>query len=311
MHPQNNAPGRVPVAALVVGYLPEVATLDQLLLTLDGEVGLVVLLDNGGAGDFLVQHDRARDRIYYEDMGGNKGLGGALNRGMQIARNAGFRYVVTFDQDSAPYEGTIRDLYDALQEIKAVDASCVAVGPTFYDRRDEDRYCFPLYREESGVIRVMRPEAAPRLAEVDVLITSGMLVDSDVWARGYKYEHGLFVDYTDTDWCFRVREAGYKLFAITSVRMPHALSDAPSVRLFNIRLLQYSPVRRYYYFRNTVYFLRRKYVSNAWKRRLACGLVVRLSCNIWLDNRPFYAIKLSVIGVWHGLLSKLGDYHAE
>ena len=82
-----------------------------------------------------------------------------------------------------------------------------------------------------------------------------MMVDSDVWKDGLHYDERLMVDYTDTDWCFRARAAGWRLFVLPSVRMPHAISDAAPIRVMGLRLLRYSPLRRYYYFRNTVYFV--------------------------------------------------------
>lgn len=298
----------VPVAALVVGYMPDHAVLDALLLGLLAEVGLVVLLDNGGASGHLRGRPSERARIRYVDMGGNRGLGAALNRGMREARRAGFRHVITFDQDSAPPPGMAAALLAALLGRQSEGIACAAVGPVFYDRREDQARCFPLYREAGGRIQALRGDLASGLHEVDVLITSGMLVDSDVWAAGLSYEEGLIVDYTDTDWCFRARAAGRRLFALAAVRMPHALSDTPPVRLFSVHLLRYSPLRRYYYFRNTVYFVRRPYVSGPWRRRLLAGLLVRLSGNLLIDEQRFRGLRLSMKGLWHGLRGRLGAY---
>lgn len=298
----------VPVAALVVGYMPEMAVLDALLLRLLEDASLVVLLDNGGASEFLGGHPRERERVFYSDMGGNLGLGAALNRGMSLAREAGIRYVITFDQDSAPPAGMVHALYAALCESHESGEPCAAIGPCFFDVRESEHQCFPIYRQEGRHIRVMVPESQSGLQQVDVLITSGMMVDSDVWAAGVRYEEGLMVDYTDTDWCFRARAAGKTLCVHTSVRMQHTLSDARPVRFMGLRLLRYSPLRRYYYFRNTVYFIRRSYVSGAWRRRLLAGLMVRLCSNVVLDEHRMQALVLSLKGIWHGLQGRLGRY---
>lgn len=290
--------------------MPETAALDALLLRLIPEVRRVILLDNGGAAGFLSEQPAARAHVQYVDMQGNRGLGAALNRGMREARAAGLRYVATFDQDSAPPSGMVAALYQALREIQGRGTTCAAVGPTFHDRREGGERCFPLFREESGRIRVMQPQALGAVQEVDVLITSGMLVDSDVWANGLRYEEGLMVDYTDTDWCFRARAAGLHLYALTTVRMPHALSDSPPVRFLGLRLLRYTPLRRYYYFRNTVYFVRRPYVSSAWRRRLLAGLAVRLVSNVVIDEQRCRGLRMSLIGLWHGLRGHLGAYRA-
>lgn len=300
----NNEP--IPVAALVVSFMPHIAALDTLLSSLLTEVQLVVLLDNGGASGFLASGGVNRERIRYVDMAGNKGLGAALNKGMEIARADGLRYVITFDQDSAPLPGMVGRLLEALKDKQLSGVPCAAVGPRFYDLREGTERCFPVYREIDGRIRSLSPEHVGEISEVDVLITSGMLIDSDVWYHGLSYDEKLFVDYTDTDWCFRVRDAGWRLYVLSDLKMPHALSDAAPVRLCGVHLLKYSPVRRYYYFRNTVYFLRKSYVSPAWRLRLFIGLIARATLNPIIDHKGWLGVAMSAKGVWHALRGRMG-----
>lgn len=297
----------VPVAALVVGYKPDLAALDALLLRLLSEVQQVVLLDNGGASGFLNGQQEDRNRVLYIDMEGNRGLGAALNRGMEEARRRGLRYVLTFDQDSAPPAGMAAALYTEMRAAQAEGVNCAAIGPSFYDKREDQARSFPLYREVGGRIRLVHTDADAR-QEVDVLITSGMMVDSDAWNNRLPYNEALMVEYTDTDWCFRVRAAGYKLFVLTSLRMPHAVSDAPPVRFMGVNLLRYSPLRRYYYFRNTMYFVRQPYVSPAWRKRLLAGVPVRLCSHVIMDEHRLRGLILSLKGLWHGLRGRLGPY---
>lgn len=296
----------LPVAALVVGYLPHSNTLDMLLRSLLMEVQLVVLLDNGGASGYLMDSPPSRQRVVYVDMEGNRGVGAALNRGMAIARAAGHRFVVTFDQDSAPPSGLVSEMLDAMQKKKLGRVPCAAVGPRFYDRRVESARCYPVYRETDERIHSWDECVSTCMLETDVLITSGMLVDSDVWSRGLEYDERLFVDYTDTDWCFRARAAGYRLFVLSSSRMPHALSDAPPVRVGKLHLLRYSPIRRYYYFRNTIWFVRRAYVSRAWKRRLFFGLIVRILTNPFIDDKGWDGVRMSFRGIYDAFKGRMG-----
>lgn len=84
------------------------------------------------------------------------------------------------------------------------------------------------------------------LVKVDVLITSGMFISTHAWIEGSRYNDGLFVDFTDSEWCFRVRDLGYTLYGCLNVEMGHALSDAPPVKILGFSFLRYSPVRRYF-----------------------------------------------------------------
>ena len=299
-------PPKLPVAALVVGYMPERSILDALISRLLTEVSVVVLLDNGGAADYLLEEPAKRAAVRYVNMGGNLGLGAALNRGMQEARGQGLRYVITFDQDSSPPVGMVAELYWAMLECQQTGRSPAAIGPAFFDQREEGVRCFPQYREIDNRIEVVPELPEGPVQEVDMLITSGMLVDSDVWHSGLKYDDRLVVDYTDTDWCFRVRAAGWRLWSLNRVRMPHSVSTAKPVRVLGVHLLRYSPLRRYYYFRNTAYFVRQSYVSTAWRRRLVAGMCLRLVSHVFIDKQRWRGLQMSLKGVWHGLRGRLG-----
>ncbi|MBB5217417.1 glycosyltransferase family 2 protein [Parapusillimonas granuli] len=303
------------VAALVVGYMPDMPVLDALLAGLPAQADTVVFVDNGGAEGILGHDPDQRARIHYIAMGGNAGLGAALNAGMEFAASQGCTHVATFDQDSELPPGLIPRLLQAHLSLRGQGVRCAAVGPRFYDRREGTVKKFPMYREQDGAIKVIAADgagadSAAGLQEVDVLITSGMLVNLRAWREGLRYDEGLFVDYTDTDWCFRARAAGYRLFVCLDQEMGHAMSDAPPVRVFGVNLLCYPPLRRYYYFRNTIYFIRQPYVSPAWRKRLAAGLPVRFLSNVFIDRHKLAGLKMMLLGLWHGVRKRLGGYGA-
>lgn len=298
-----------PVAAVVVGYFPTFPVLDALLLSLLGQVGLVIFVDNGGGQGYLAAHPTEKEKVDYIDLDGNKGLGFALNEGFKIAVSRGFDFVATFDQDSSPPPLMIAGLLEAHHHLQDKGVTCAAIGPRFYDSREGKKHHFPLYKQVgSSITALPQLDEATGLFDVDVLITSGMLVNASVWRRGIAYNPGLFVDYTDTDWCFRARAAGFRLFVSPDQEMGHALSDAPPIRLFGLNFLRYSPIRRYYYFRNTMFFVRQPYVSWVWKGRLLIGLGVRFMSNVFIDKQKLAGLKMTLVGVFHGVVGKLGAY---
>lgn len=295
------------IAAVVVGYFPDFKILDNLLLKLLDQVNYLVFVDNSGGENYLLNHPVERSKVEYVNLNGNEGLGYALNEGFKLAIAKGCEYVATFDQDSAPPDLMIAALHKAHIELKAKGINCAAVAPIFYDHREGKKIKFPFYQEINGAIQsVPKNSNEQGLVEVDVLITSGMLVNATAWSQGVHYDAGLFVDYTDTDWAFRARAAGFKLFADLSQEMGHAPSDAPPARLFGLSFFRYSPLRRYYYYRNTVFFIRQNYVSRAWKIRLTKGLLVRFVVNLFIDERKMASLKMMVYGILDGFDSKTG-----
>jgi len=300
---------KTPVAAIVVGFFPSFPVLDALLRTLLAQAGCVIFVDNGGGGQYLAAYPDERRHVYYIDMRGNQGLGEALNAGFEEAVSRGVEFVATFDQDSAPSPSMLAGLMAAHRDLARRGVKCAAVGPRFYDSREGSMKKFPVYKQVGRRISAIpQADSATGLFEVDVLITSGMLVNARVWKQGVAYNPGLFIDYTDTDWCFRARAAGLKLFVCPDQEMAHALSDAPPVRLLGLNFLRYSPLRRYYYFRNTIFFVSQPYVSWPWKMRLFAGLGVRFVSNVFIDNQRLAGLKMSLVGMAHGIGRKLGPY---
>ncbi|WP_158682884.1 MULTISPECIES: glycosyltransferase family 2 protein [Pseudomonas] len=295
------------VAAVVVGYMPEIDVLDRLLISLGSQVDVLIFLDNGASSNVLMAAPVERQSLVYVDMEGNKGLGAALNKGFELAVNAGVDYVVTFDQDSHAEPQLIAKLGTAMAQAKLKDPRCIAVSPAFFDRRDGKKVNFPFYQSVNGVIKpVFHSDDENGLVNVDILITSGMYISTQAWIEGHRYDEGLFVDFTDSEWCFRVRDQGYALYGCLNVEMGHALSDAPPVKLFGLSFLRYSPVRRYFFFRATVAVCRMNHMPTCWKKRLLLALVLRFFANLLIDKNKIQSLKMMLRGALHGWQKKLG-----
>lgn len=311
MHLDAQQSKHIPIAAIIVGYRPDLAVLDSLLKSLLQQAALVVYFDNGGGEGYLADCPSAKAAVLYRKLEGNKGLGYALNEGIRVAAEEGFRLAATFDQDSEVPPLFLDSLYKTFTLLESQGSPVAAVGPRFYDRRESCAKKFPLYREEKGsIVCLPNLNEIADTVEVDVMITSGMVVNVQASAT-VLYNPDLIVDHTDTDWCFRARAAGYQLFVSLTTEMGHALSDAPPIRKYGRSFLRYSPLRRYYYFRNTVYLATRSYVSWAWKRRLLVGLGSRMISSSLIDEQRWLGFKMSVVGLTHGLFGKLGFYDKQ
>jgi len=295
------------IAAVVVGYNPDIKILGDLLASLVQQVELLVLVDNGGSESYLEESPELRRRVHYIALNGNEGLGAALNVGFKLAVDAGMSHVVTFDQDSHAAPDLISRLHQAMQHATRKDPHCIAVSPVFFDRREGEKINFPFYSTVDNKIKpVFTSDDEYGLVKADVLITSGMFVNTKAWVEGIRYDEGMFVDFTDTEWCFRVRDRGYSLYGCLNVEMGHALSDAPPVKFFGLCFFRYSPTRRYFFFRNTVAVCRMSHTPTCWKKRMLCALVLRFLVNLLIDKEKLLSLKMMVRGICHGWQKKLG-----
>lgn len=264
------------IAAIVVAFGPDELQINRLIRVLALECEAVYVMDNGGGRNTIKVLPEIDAAVHIVDMGGNVGIGEALNRGFRLAGGAGFDYVTTFDQDSEPTVGQITALIKAIEELESEGWNVAAVGPCIVDLRAATRFVHPFMRRTIGWPTTTRCTVGSKYIETDFLITSGSVISMAAYLGVGRYDPDLFVDYTDIDWCFRALAHGYRLFGICSVTMSHELSAGLSATALGLTVLGYSPIRRYYYARNAVLLCRRSHVAIGWKARLLMGLIGRV-----------------------------------
>lgn len=290
------------LGAVVVAYHPDTETLDALLQTVLQEAEWLVLVDNGGAEGFLLNDPAAREQVHYLPQKGNIGLGAALNVGLTYLNALKCRYAALFHHDSTPPAGMLATLLEHHAFLLQQGIPCAAVGP----RQRRGKRLVPLYQQRGAFLRKVpvRGTRAP-VHEVDVLPTSGMLVNMRAWTTGLEFNASFFVDHTDTDWCLRARDAGYHVYASLTAEMPAAPSGGAAGREPSAKpeptALQY-----YYRQRNALHLLRQHYVPRAWKRRLMRSLLRRLLAGAFARGNEGPRKRRSMAALRDGFFGILG-----
>lgn len=246
--------------------------------------------------------------VVFHDFCSNKGIAVALNEGFSQSVAGKADFVVTFDQDSSPEPRHVAGLvkqWCELSLINGVKEKVGAIGPSFYDARN-GYFEYPFYRVNG--LKVVKQYSAheENFVRADAIITSGMLVPTSMWAGGLKFNELLFIDFVDTEWCFRAKKFGYVNYGCFNVRMKHELSEAAPIVFFGLIVLKYSPIRRYYHFRNCLYLIFQSYVPLAFKFRLIAGLFLRFFTVPFVDENPVLSIKNIFLGVFDALRGRYG-----
>jgi rhamnosyltransferase len=267
---------REALAAIIVGFNPEHEQLTALIRRLIPEFEIVYIMDNGRARAAVETLLAREPSLRLVDMDGNQGIGTALNRGFELARAAGVRYVMTFDQDSTPPPGLAGELLQVIERLAAQGTRVAAVGPRIVDPRQSTSAEHGFIQRRRGWPMPVMCTADSQLIEADFLITSGCLVSLASYLDVGPFDAGLFVDLVDMEWCLRARAAGYKSFGVCAVVMPHDLGLAERGSALGLTVIGYNPVRRYFYARNTIRLLRMPHVIPGWKLRLLLSLLGRL-----------------------------------
>ncbi|MCV0039273.1 glycosyltransferase family 2 protein [Pseudomonas aeruginosa] len=283
--------------AVIVAYFPEEHALSSLVRSLvsQGCKGVVVFQNSLLSSAFMDEHS---DACTFLGEGENLGLGTAINLSFDhLKSKGGADAVFTFDQDSSLHEDFVqhmRAMYQGLTD-KAIPFS--AVVPRIVDRRSLDfEYILP---------EIQQKELPESLKFLRIGLQSGMLINYETWWE-HKFDGGLFIEYVDTEWCYRLGYEGRYLCLAEEAIMYHEVSDELPKKFLGFYFLKYSPVRRYYFFRNSIFLLRQSYVPAYFKLRILTAFANRIVSMILFSDDRRRSFSLTVKGILHGLGSVKG-----
>lgn len=244
--------------SLVVTYKPDRTKLLDLVKTLIFSKFNVILIDNASNDDFFEIFSEFSDSILCIKLSSNEGLAKAQNIGIMKVIDLGADKIIFFDQDSKIDNHFLNNLILDFNELSIYEEEIAAIGPRF---KDENKgFFFPALKFNNyGLIDKISVENIKSPIEVSFLISSGTLVSvSCLKEIGFMKEE-FFIDYVDTEWCFRAISKGYKLFMSEKAIMEHSVGD-DTIKLLNFKIPVHSGYRRYYRIRNLFFMWKMQYI---------------------------------------------------
>ncbi|MEY9925997.1 rhamnosyltransferase [Catenulispora sp. GP43] len=250
------------IAAVATAFHPDERLTAVVEAALKSCVRVVVVDNTPGDGPFLTDALRDRAGVTVLRDGGNRGLAGALNSGVDtlLAVDGGEQpdLLLFLDQDSVLGEDLVLGLAEHL-----ADPAVGIAAPAAWDERQGRYY-------EPGT------EKGPDVADRDTVITSGMLVRRDVLTEVGRFRTEFFVDHVDNDFCLRVRAAGYRVLRDKRQKLAHSLGQRNQHKLpgVSVSSSRHPTWRLYWIARNgTVLMREHRKDAPAWTRGTAAYLV--------------------------------------
>ena len=204
------------------------------LQALDYDDWTAIVLDNGST-DNSVDHIRERfPHVEVMDLGENLGFARGNNAGIRAALGRGADYVWLLNNDTTVDPRALR----AMVERAEADAKVGAVGSAFYDVAEPERLQawgggrvnFWLGRSRHFLSPVS-DEKIEFLSGASVLLRRSMLESLGL------FDEEFFFYWEDTDYCFRLRQAGWRLVVAGGSKVWHkgeASVGKTSTRLDNL-----------------------------------------------------------------------------
>jgi rhamnosyltransferase len=204
--------------------------------------------------------------------------------------------VLLLDQDSVPDSGMVEALIAAHASFPE-PARLAVLGAGFRDLNQPQP-------ASSG----LPPE--PPWEEVESVITSGSLVRLATLDRLGAFRDELFIDYVDSEYCFRARAEGYRVIKTRQPLMSHAIGASTRHAIFGIHkwTSNHSADRRYYMARNDTLMLKEygRFRWGSWALK-SLGRRVRTCKRIALyEDAKLGKIAAVLQGWWDGVRGNLG-----
>ena len=263
----------------------------------------LVVINNGSTDNTLAMlAERQVDVITQANLGS----AGGWHRAISHCQEQGFDAVWLMDDDGYPAPDALQRLEQALQPSVACASSVVVQE----DRPDHFVFPFPVL-DRAGLPAIFaRPRKLPTLSSLEPFsrqgcypfahLFNGALVNSTAIRQIGNVNPDFFIFGDEVDYFFRLRQVG----DVVSVLAAHHYHPDVSAR-------PYSPVKIYYYIRNSL-ILNKRYFSHAWLRNVMA--IVAALGRTWLRNGQGEAIsylagkRLPVFlqAVHAGLIGRLG-----
>jgi len=227
----------------------------------------------------------------------NSGGSGAFRAGMAaVLAKEGERYVWFLDDDALVNERTLPALVEEWRSLEASGRNPGAVGSAMLGRLDTGR----IIEVGSGISRLtskQRPrfhgktlaEVGDRTDAVEYVAAASLLTSSAVLRKVGVFAD-VFIHFDDIDWCFRVAEAGYGVFATTRSYVNH-MEGMAKVANWIV----------YYNYRNRLWFLGNH--LPVLHKLVFCEMLAALV--LFWSLRKTVKVKMMWLGMRHSISGKL------
>lgn len=286
------------IVAVIVTYNPNIDCLRVLLDNLNNSCVSIIIVDNYSTNEAF-KNTAFKSNVELLSLSKNQGIAFAQNVGIEKAIKIDADYILFFDQDSNVSNHFVDDLKSDYRKIYATHEKIAAIGPRFID--ENKGFYFPALRfNKHGLIDKISVENISTPIEVSFLISSGTLISVEALKDIGLMKEEFFIDFVDTEWCFRAISMGYKIYMSEQAVMKHSIGD-DTLKIYNFNIPVHSGFRRYYRVRNLFFMWKMPYIPKILVAKLmVTNFLIQVLLFLLKDKKWDY-IKFYVKAIKDGL----------
>lgn len=256
------------------------------------QIDHLFIIDNSEViNNELIKQLESINNITYVCNNDNLGVAYALNQAANMAIGAGYKFLLTMDDDT---------YFPIIGVQKMLD-----------------------YINQKGIkqLGILASQSNPRLVDssikqVQYTITSGSLLNLSAYKECGPFMNELFIDFVDHEYCFRLESYGYNIIEMNSIILDHNLGQRKQLSFLGYKSSVYwtshSPLRIYYKTRNCVFSFRKyKSIKTEVKYIFYKEMCKDFLKIMFLENKKKKRFILFVKGVSNGLTGSLGKINLE
>jgi rhamnosyltransferase len=280
-------PAKNTIGAVFVTFNVDLGFPERVHLVVD-QVDSVIIVDNGSheAVRFMLHELEKNEKICVVYITENLGIAAALNRGLGVAKEKGYPWVMTFDHDSTAEKFMVDTYIEIFDQIEDKEKIAI-IGCNHIDTK------IFTYLVDPGRYK------GRRWMERKEVISSGCLLSMKIFDALGPFREDFFIDVVDTEYCFRARKNHYKVIFVLEPLLRHSIGNKLIIRprwfpWIRITTANYAVFRRYFWTRNNLILIRDYFfIEPSWTLlRFSVLIVSNLKALIFEEDR---AEKLQMI----------------
>lgn len=243
----------------------------------------------------------------------NTGIGKGCAIGMEYAYEKKYDWIWLLDGDSKPESDALEELIKAYSHETVQYGKIGILASSPVNRLTGSRYNCAMWRDR--LVQISIPEDVTDPFFVDIVISSGSLINSKVIDEIGFPRADFFIDFVDTEYNIRMMKNNYKIALVPTSIIFHEIGDTKIVRditRFGAKSPSYihSPWRLYYMVRNQLYTC--SHELQDYKAIFFFSLsIIKMIFAILIYNhdRKIQRFKYIFLGIKDGLKGRLGKVY--
>lgn len=253
------------------------------ILTYLPQINRLYIVDNSIETPFWIGDLLKYEDVEYIPLYNNKGVAFALNLGASRAILHGYKYLLTMDDDTYVGKGYVEHIFKFFNN---------------YNFRENVSLISANHSKKKGIA----------YNEVSITMTSGNILNLDVYKKIGPFDEKLFIDHVDHEYCLRSISKGYKIIELTELQIFHELGALKKFRFPKFKITYHSPIRGYYSVRNGLYVFLKYFMKVPKISLLILKLIMIETCKILILDRKYERIKYILFALFDFSVGKFGRY---